>query len=64
MIQVEVFWIVTLLPPSSSVFTPKLKAARSSEILVSYRSTMRRHNPGDLGLKASFALEVALNHLC
>jgi hypothetical protein len=31
-------------------FTLKMKAAKSSEMLVSYHSTIRRHNPEDLDL--------------
>jgi len=35
------------LYPSSSHFTLKMEAARSSETLVSYHITTRRHNPED-----------------
>jgi hypothetical protein len=32
-------------------FTLQMAAARSSETLVSYRNTTRRHNPGNLDMK-------------
>jgi len=42
MFQVEVFWIVTpMLPPASG----------TSETMVTYYSTTRRHSPEDLDLK-------------
>jgi hypothetical protein len=38
------------------VFTLKKEAAWSSETLVSYRSTIGRHNPEDLDLKLNFTI--------
>jgi hypothetical protein len=63
-IQVAVLWVVTLCIAavgSQSFKGPccislKMKTAKSSKTLISYRNTARRHNPEDLdlGLKEIF----------
>jgi hypothetical protein len=44
-------WIIPTLA-RSEIFILKMKAARSSETLVSYHTTTRRHNPEDLDLNS------------
>jgi len=48
-----VFWVLTSRSDVLGVecFTLKTGVARSSETLVSYHITTRRHNPEDHGLK-------------
>jgi hypothetical protein len=50
MIQVEVFWVVTPWRDAASIFALNREAARSPETLLSYRNTIRGHNPEDLDM--------------
>jgi len=50
-IQVEISWVVTL----------KMEAARSSETLISYCRTSRRHNPEHPDLNVSYTQQFVLD---